>query len=154
MNISSFNSASAWFVCLLACLLACFRASDLFPALVITSFEELLLVSVGLLCHLGVLRRASQCNPHLSGDLGKDDGTEEHEQCANPVMQRKWISKVHDREEQRNELAKRDDQRNGKRGTLSSEHVHRADAHVLRQHVADQVDPGDRQRKAQQWNRL
>lgn len=59
------------------------------------------------------LLRWSQCLSHFVNHFGEDDRSCEDQYRSDPVVDRERIAKVHDREQQRDELSQRYDQRHG-----------------------------------------
>lgn len=78
--------------------------------------------------------------PHLVDHVGKEYGAEEDQHGAQPVVEGEGIAEVDDGEQQGDELAQRDHQGDGQRGALRGQHIDGADAHVLGDHVAQQVE--------------
>lgn len=90
--------------------------------------------------------------PHLVDNFGEDDRPHEDQQRSDPVVDGEGIAEVNDREQQRNELPKRNYQRYGQGGALCRQDIHGTDAEVLREDISKEVHPHDRDADVQDRN--
>ena len=74
-------------------------------------------------------------------DLGEDERAAEHEHGAQPVLQAEHVLEDLNRENQREELAQRDQQSDRQRGAQAVQQEHRSSTAVRRDDVHEQKDP-------------
>ena len=82
------------------------------------------------LLRLARARDAGERAARVRERLGEEERAAEDERGAEPVRRRERVVEVDDREEQRDELTQRDDERDGERAALGGEDEDAADTHV------------------------
>lgn len=120
-------------------------------------FPQLVRFLAGRFCwrpfwHLHRYRSAVQRSQQIRHNFGENNRANKHQQRSDPMIERKRIAKVHNREQQRHKFAQRHDQRYRQRRTFGGQHINGTNAHVLRDNVAQYEQPLAGHTEANQWN--